>query len=135
MSHLISNRDEINEKKKLIIEKSRALGFDVIGFANPKLPKSVKKNLDNFLKSNFHGEMDWLAKNKHRRESPENLWSEVKTVISLGTNYGPHENPLDNLINKDYGNISVYARGEDYHKVIKKNLKKIWRLVSKRIKL
>ena len=115
MSHSISNKDEINKKKKLIIEKSQALGFDVIGFANPKLPKSVKKNLDNFLKSNFHGEMDWLAKNKHRRESPENLWSDVKTVISLGSNYGPHKNPLENLINKDYGNISVYARGEDYH--------------------
>ena len=99
MSHSISNKDEITKKKKLIIEKSQALGFDVIGFANPKLPKSVKKNLDSFLKSNFHGEMDWLAKNKHRRESPENLWSDVKTVISLGTNYGPHEDPLDNLLN------------------------------------
>ena len=46
MSHSTSNGDEITEKKKLIIEKSQALGFDVIGFANPKLPKSVKKNLD-----------------------------------------------------------------------------------------
>ena len=62
--------------------------------------KSVKKNLDSFLKSNFHGEMDWLKKNKHRRESPENLWSDVKTVISLGTNYGPDENPLENLITR-----------------------------------
>ena len=35
MSHSTSNRDEITEKKKLIIEKSQALGFDVIGFANP----------------------------------------------------------------------------------------------------
>ena len=33
------------------------------------------------------------------------------------------KNPLENLSNKDYGNISVYARGEDYHKIIKKNLK------------
>ena len=133
MSHSISNKDEITKKKKLIIEKSQALGFDVIGFANPKLPKSVKKNLDSFLKSNFHGEMDWLAKNKHRRESPENLWSDVKTVISLGSNYGPHKNPLENLINKDYGNISVYARGEDYHKIIKKNLKKFGGWLAKEL--
>ena len=133
MSHSISSKDEITKKKKLIIEKSQALGFDVIGFANPKLPKSVKKNLDSFLKSNFHGEMDWLAKNKHRRESPENLWSDVKTVISLGSNYGPHKNPLENLINKDYGNISVYARGEDYHKIIKKNLKKFGGWLAKEL--
>ena len=66
---------ETTKKRNLIIKKSKDLGFDVIGFANPKLPKSVKKNLDSFLNSNFHGEMDWLKRNKHRRESPENLWS------------------------------------------------------------
>ena len=115
---------ETTKIRNLIIKKSKDLGFDVIGFANPKLPKSVKKNLDSFLNSNFHGEMDWLKRNQHRRESPENLWSDVKTVISLGTNYGPDENPLKNLDKKNYGNISVYAQGEDYHKVIKKNLKK-----------
>ena len=54
---------ETTKKRNLIIKKSKDLGFDVIGFANPKLPKSVKKNLDSFLNSNFHGEMDWLAKN------------------------------------------------------------------------
>ena len=124
---------EIIKKKKLIIEKSKDLGFDVIGFANPKLPVSVKKNLDSFLDSNFHGEMDWLEKNKHRRGTPENLWSDVKTIISLGTNYGPNENPLKNLDKKNHGNISVYARGEDYHKVIKKNLKKFARWLTKEL--
>ena len=37
MSHSISNKGEITKKKKLIIEKSQALGFDVIGFANPMI--------------------------------------------------------------------------------------------------
>ena len=43
-----------------------------------------------------------------------------KNCYFFWINYGPHKNPLENLINKDYGNISVYARGEDYHKIIKK---------------
>ena len=60
MSPSTSDIAETTKKRNLIIEKSKDLGFDVIGFANPKLPKSVKKNLDSFLNSNFHGEMDWL---------------------------------------------------------------------------
>ena len=46
---------ETTKKRNLIIKKSKDLGFDVIGFANPKLPKSVKKNLDSFLNP-FHHE-------------------------------------------------------------------------------
>ena len=124
MSHSIFNKSEINDKKDQIIKMSQSLGFDVIGFADPKLPKNVKHNLDIFLKSNFHGEMNWLEKNQHRRSSPKVLWPEVKTIISLGINYGPRKDPLKNLYKKTYGNISVYAQGIDYHKVIKKKLKK-----------
>ena len=34
---------------------------------------------------------------------------------------------------KEFGNISVYARGQDYHKIIKKNLKEFGRWLSKRL--
>ena len=40
-------------------------------------------------------------------------------------NYGPDHDPMDNLKAKDAGNISVYARGRDYHDVIKGRLKQI----------
>ena len=51
----------------------------------------------------------------------------LKTVIMLGINYGPDTNPLDALEVKEKGVISVYARGHDYHDVIKKKLKKLAR--------
>ena len=51
MSHSIFNKSEKNDKKDQIIKMSQNLGFDVIGFADPKLPKNVKHNLDIFLKS------------------------------------------------------------------------------------
>ena len=71
--------------------------------------------------------MDWMETHQTRREAPLNLWSEVKTVIMLGMNYGPDTNPLDALEVKDKGVISVYARGHDYHDIIKKKLKKLAR--------
>jgi epoxyqueuosine reductase len=47
----------------------------------------------------------------------------VRSVILLGLNYGPTENPLAELARKDAGYISVYARNRDYHDVIKGKLK------------
>ena len=45
----------------------------------------------------------------------------------LGINYGPDENPLAVLQHRMQGAVSVYARGDDYHDVIKPRLKKLGR--------
>ena len=58
-----------------------------------------------------------------RRKSTLNLWSETKSAIVLGLNYGPETDPLEKNNNKSLGNISVYAQGKDYHDVIKGKLK------------
>jgi len=133
MSHSISNIKKLARIQDEIISKSKELGFDTIGFTKPELQKEVKKNLNDFLKNNYHGEMEWLKKNQYQRESPKNLWPDVKTIICLGVNYAPDTNPLKFLEKKEFGNISVYARGQDYHKIIKKNLKELGRWLSKRL--
>jgi epoxyqueuosine reductase len=71
--------------------------------------------------------MDWLARDPGRRIDPRTLWPEVRTVIMLGVNYGPDEDPLAILQARTRGAISVYARGDDYHDVIKKRLKSLAR--------
>jgi epoxyqueuosine reductase len=45
--------------------------------------------------------------------------------VVLGLNYGPDENPLAILKARERGAISVYARGDDYHDLIKGKLKRI----------
>jgi epoxyqueuosine reductase len=71
--------------------------------------------------------MDWLAANAERRADPKKLWPDVRSIIMLGVNYGPDENPLEILAQRSRGAISVYARGDDYHDVIKKRLKELAR--------
>ena len=67
--------------------------------------------------------MEWMAETAERRADPRTLWPEVRSVILLGLNYGPTEDPLAELAQKDRGYISVYARNRDYHDVIKGKLK------------
>ena len=38
--------------------------------------------------------MDWLADRPERRTDPRGLWADVRSVIMLGVNYGPDQNPL-----------------------------------------
>ena len=71
--------------------------------------------------------MDWLAANPERRMDPRVLWTGVRSIIMLGVNYGPDENPLAILEKRTRGAISVYAQGDDYHDVIKKRLKSLAR--------
>ena len=80
-----------------------------------------------FLEAGAHGDMDWLAANPERRTDPRILWPGVRSVIMLGVNYGPDEDPLAILQQRTRGAISVYAQGDDYHDVIKKRLKALAR--------
>jgi len=71
--------------------------------------------------------MDWLARNADRRGDPRRLWPKVRSIVMLGVNYGPNQDPLALLQQRTRGAISVYARGDDYHEVIKPRLKKLGR--------
>ena len=74
--------------------------------------------------------MDWLAANPERRMDPRVLWPGVRSIIMLGVNYGPSENPLALLAQRTRGAISAYAQGDDYHDVIKKRLKTLARWLA-----
>lgn len=71
--------------------------------------------------------MGWLASNPDRRASPLTMWRDVRSIIMLGVNYGPDDDPLMLLATRDRGAISVYARGDDYHDLIKSRLKTLAR--------
>ncbi len=71
--------------------------------------------------------MDWLERNADRRGDPHQIWPDGRSIVMLGINYGPSENPLLVLQRRMRGAISVYAQGDDYHEVIKPRLKKLGR--------
>ena len=110
-----------------LAEQARALGFDCVGVTDPDSIAQAAKHFRDFLDAGSHGDMDWLADRPERRADPRGLWPDVRSVIMLGVNYGPDQNPLAILEQRTRGAISVYAQGDDYHDLIKKRLKALAR--------
>ncbi|MCK1298772.1 MULTISPECIES: tRNA epoxyqueuosine(34) reductase QueG [unclassified Bradyrhizobium] len=115
------------ELKTALANEARALGFDCIGITEPGTIESAGQHFLEFIASGGHGDMDWLAAQPERRVDPRGLWQDVRSVIMLGVNYGPDQDPLAILQQRTRAAISVYAQGDDYHDLIKKRLKALAR--------
>ena len=90
----------------------------------------LKTRLDNFIAEGAHGDMAWLASTAERRAAPSVLWPDVRSIIMLGLNYGPDTDPLAILKIRERAAISVYAKGDDYHELIKSRLKSLARWLT-----
>ena len=99
--------------------------FDEVRIAEANLSNETQQHLRDFLNNGYHGEMAWLEQTIERRLSPKNIWQNARTAIIFAKNYGPDHNPMDNILQYEHGNISVYARSKDYHSVMKGRLKQI----------
>ena len=106
-------------------------GFLVVGIGPASIGSVYKDGLSTFLNNAFEGDMDWLRTTAAKRMQPQNMWPDAKSAIVFGMNYGPDHDPMDNLAARTAGNISVYARGRDYHDVLKKKLRRLARQIAK----
>jgi epoxyqueuosine reductase len=106
-------------------DEARDKGFDVCRVARPDSIPQAPERLADFLGEGYHGTMEWMAETADRRADPRVLWSDVRSVVLFGMNYGPEEDPRSLLERPDCGTISVYARNRDYHDVIKGKLKEV----------
>lgn len=107
-------------------------GFDVVRFTKARGPRDAGARLRDFLAEGRQGDMDWMANSESRRADPIALWPDAKSIIVVGLNYGPVDDPLATLAARSCGTISVYARGDDYHEVIKKKLRHLAQFVAQR---
>jgi epoxyqueuosine reductase len=126
---LLNTRQKLSpaDLRIAIADEARALGFDCAGIAGPDAIAQAAKHFRDFLDAGAHGDMDWLAAHPERRADPRGLWTDVRSIVMLGVNYGPEQNPLAILEQRTRGAISVYAQGDDYHDLIKKRLKALAR--------
>ena len=106
-------------------DAAMANGFHSVHVTTAALPETVGTHLRQFIEQGFAGDMRWLADTAARRSQPRAMWPDAVSAIVLTMNYGPDHDPMDNICEPDRGNISVYARGRDYHDVIKGKLKQL----------
>ena len=107
-----------------------AEGFDAVGFAAAD-NGDAGNHLKSYLSNGYHGDMGWMAETRERRVRPQGLWPEARSVIVVAENYGPEEDPLFLHDHPERATVSVYARGRDYHDVLKKKLRRLARQIAK----
>jgi epoxyqueuosine reductase len=118
--------------REAIRDQALASGFDAVGFAEARLDAEARAGLIEFVERGYHGDMGWLAGTAVRRSDPQALWPEARSVVVLGVNYGPEEDPLGLVERPDCGVVSVYARGRDYHDTLKRRLKALAHWINER---
>jgi len=106
---------------KQIKEAAAKLGFHKIGIAPAqKLPYS--NYLKEWLANGFFEDMQWMENYLEKRLDIFKLYPLAKSVIAVAHNYyTDHQHSS----RQDIAKISRYAWGKDYHKLVKKKLKKL----------
>jgi len=120
------NNTALKTFSEKIKQKSIELGFSFCGIAKADALTDEARNLEKWLRSAHHGEMQYMENYFDKRIDPRKLVDDAKSVISLSYNYFTAEKQQDNHAPK----ISKYAYGNDYHHVIKAKLKTLLQYIQ-----
>jgi len=107
------------------------LGFSQIGVADVDLT-SAEAGLTAWLAQGFHGDMAYMAAHGLRRARPAELVPGTVSVVTVRMDYLPRTTAdhwqtveFERLQRPQEGIVSLYARGRDYHKVLRSRLQKL----------
>lgn len=123
-SQLLNLTEYITHHK--LTEWAQELGFQAVGVSGIDLVEE-EVYLKQWLAKGFHGDMDWMERHGTKRTRPAELVPETISVISVRMDYLPTEDqdPIMVLNHPELAYVSRYALGRDYHKIIRKRLKKL----------
>lgn len=111
MSHLLTQ----------IRQKGYQLGFsDIAVCSADPLPEATWR-LNRWLEDGFQGSMDWMQRTSDIRGNPRGYFPAARSILVATLNYFDESEILNRP--ESEANISIYARGRDYHKVLRKKLK------------
>ena len=115
------------------------LGFGAVGFADLDVTQAASR-LDTWLAEGRHGDMGYLQRHAALRSTPGQLQPGALRVISVRLDYRPRGDGDDwvareqsRLEQPGAAVVSVYARGRDYHKVLRSRLGELARRIAKAV--
>ncbi len=109
---------------------AQELGFQQLGVSDIDLSQH-EPWLDDWLARNFHGEMDYMARHRDLRLNPADLHPGTLRVLSVRMDYSLSvEQSLHPLQQHHKAYVSRYARGRDYHKLIRRRLQQLAERIS-----
>lgn len=108
-----------------------ALGFSQIGVSDVDL-SSAEPGYLAWLNNGFHGEMAYMAIHGLKRARPAELVAGTVRVVTARLDYRPRDDDADwqaiewqRLAAPRRATVSMYARGRDYHKVLRRRLQQL----------
>ena len=104
-----------------LIQRALDSGFAVAGIAGVEA-SAFGDELREWLANHKHGEMAWLDRNTELRQNPDQLIDSARSVLMVADLYASRAGNVDLPLEVGQGRIARYARGKDYHKVMKKRL-------------
>ncbi|MBR98929.1 MAG: tRNA epoxyqueuosine(34) reductase QueG [Flavobacteriaceae bacterium] len=110
-----------------IKSKAKSLGFLSCGISRATFLEEEASNLEKWLNDGKHGKMKYMENHFDKRLDPRKLVPGAKSIISLTYNYFNDNFQKD----KNAPKISKYAYGSDYHLIIKKKLKILFKELKK----
>lgn len=120
---LISELIDPEALKSWIKAEALALGFADCVIAKPDAQAELPR-FKEYLKRGYHGDMKFLEENLEKRADPTLLVPGTKSVICVRMNYLV-EKPAPRFVPDEPNSaiIARYARGRDYHKIMRGRLK------------
>jgi epoxyqueuosine reductase len=103
-------------------QHAHTLGFDLVGIA-PAGPADGFDRLRDWLDRGFAGDMDYMHRHAEARRHPESVLQEVRSVVMLAMNYNPGDGQEEGVSGQ--GRVARYARGADYHDVLRERLNQL----------
>ena len=96
------------------------LGFQALGIADVDL-SAAEGRLAEWLGMGWHGEMDYMARHAALRAHPAKLLPGTVRVISCRMNYlaDTPRSVEEELAEPQQAYVARYARGRDYHKLMR----------------
>ena len=106
-------------------QQAHALGFELAGIA-PATASDGFDRLSDWLARGFAGTMDYMQRHGDARRHPASILPQVRSVVMVAMNYRPAEEPQSPIHNRaNRGRIARYARGKDYHDVLRDRLNRL----------
>ena len=114
----MSDREDVAQTT---LERCRALGFALTGICRAS-PTGYRDEVQAWIADGCHGTMEWLERRLDERLDPAVYLPGAQSIICVADRY--HDGARDRVDPEDRfrGRIARYARGRDYHKVLKRRL-------------
>ena len=107
------------EARRLLEERARAAGFDLVGVARAEPLREGGERLRRWQEAGMAADMGFMHRPVELLANPKKLQKSARSVVSLGVSYYPGEHPENT---GGGGRVARYAWGRDYHEVIKGRL-------------